>query len=40
MTEDNLSEYELALEIVYAKAKGKLIVLIDKPSTNDKSFKR
>jgi nucleoside 2-deoxyribosyltransferase len=40
MAEDNPSGYGLALEIGYAKAKGKLIVLIDKRSLNDKSFKR
>jgi hypothetical protein len=40
MTEANPSGYELALETGYAKAKGKLILLIDKRSHNDKSFKR
>lgn len=40
MTEDNPSGYGLALEIGYAKAKNKLIILVDDRSKNDLSFKR
>lgn len=40
MSEENPSGYGLALEIGYAKAKGKLIILIDKRSRNDDSFRR
>lgn len=40
MSEDNPSGYGLALEIGYAKAQNKLIILIDKRSNTDKSFKR
>jgi nucleoside 2-deoxyribosyltransferase len=40
MSEDNPSGYGLALEIGYAKAKNKLVVLIDERSKIDASFKR
>ena len=40
MTEDNPSGYGLALEIGYAKAQQKLILLIDKRSPKDEGFKR
>ena len=40
MTEDNPSGYGLALEIGYAKAQNKLIILIDERSKKDNAFKR
>ena len=40
MSEDNPSGYGLALEIGYAKAKNKLIILIDQRSPKDTSFQR
>jgi len=40
MTEDNPSGYGLALEIGYAKAKSKLIILVDDRSKSDQSFSR
>ncbi len=40
MSEDNPSGYGLALEIGYAKAKNKLIILIDDRSKVDQSFSR
>jgi nucleoside 2-deoxyribosyltransferase len=40
MSENNPSGYGLALEIGYAKAKSKLIVLIDKRSPKDRIFKK
>lgn len=40
MSKDNPSGYGLALEIGYAKAKDKLIVLIDERSKVDQSFAR
>lgn len=40
MSEDNPSGYGLALEIGYAKAKNKLIILIDDRSKIDRSFSR
>lgn len=40
MTEDNPSGYGLALEIGYAKAKNKLIILIDERSKKDANFKK
>lgn len=40
MSEDNPSGYGLALEMGYAKAKNKLIVLVDERSKIDRSFKR
>jgi nucleoside 2-deoxyribosyltransferase len=40
MTEENPSGYGLALEIGFAKAKNKLIILIDERSKKDKTFKR
>lgn len=40
MSSDNPSGYGLALEIGFAKAKNKLIVLVDERSKKDKSFKR
>jgi len=40
MAEDNPSGYGLALEIGYAKAKGKLIILIDERSSIDEKFHR
>ena len=38
MEEDNLSGYGLTLEIGFAKALDKLIILVDERSTNDKKF--
>ena len=40
MAKDNPSGYGLALEIGYAKAKGKLIILIDERSKKDAIFKK
>ncbi|WBL25720.1 nucleoside 2-deoxyribosyltransferase domain-containing protein [Zunongwangia sp. HGR-M22] len=40
MSQDNPSGYGLALEIGYAKAKNKLIILIDERSPRDKKFER
>jgi nucleoside 2-deoxyribosyltransferase len=40
MSEDNPSGYGLALEIGYAKASNKLIILIDERSKKDEKFKR
>jgi hypothetical protein len=40
ITKDNPSGYGLALEIGCTKAKNKLIILVDKRSTKDKSFKK
>ncbi|GGX19285.1 nucleoside 2-deoxyribosyltransferase domain-containing protein [Aquimarina muelleri] len=40
MTKDNPSGYGLALEIGYAKAKGKLIILIDEKSPSDSLFEK
>jgi nucleoside 2-deoxyribosyltransferase len=40
MSEDNPSGYGLALEIGYAKAKNKLVLLIDERSKIDAPFKR
>lgn len=40
MSADNPSGYGLALEIGYAKAKCKLIILVDERSKNDFNFKR
>lgn len=40
MNEENPSGYGLALEIGYAKAKNKLIVLVDERSSIDEQFKR
>lgn len=40
MKADNPSGYGLALEIGYAKAKNKLIILIDERSKNDPDFKK
>lgn len=40
MTKDNPSGYGLALEIGFAKAKGKMIVLVDERSKSDQQFKR
>ena len=40
MSSDNPSGYGLALEIGYAKAKNKLIILVDERSNLDDDFKR
>lgn len=40
MTQNNPSGYGLALEIGFAKAKGKLIILIDERSKIDEEFER
>lgn len=40
MKEDNPSGYGLALEIGYAKAKNKMIILVDERSREDEVFKR
>ncbi|MBQ0733944.1 nucleoside 2-deoxyribosyltransferase domain-containing protein [Aquimarina celericrescens] len=40
MAKDNPSGYGLALEIGYAKAKGKLIILVDERSPEDNQFKK
>ncbi|WP_412987676.1 nucleoside 2-deoxyribosyltransferase domain-containing protein [Pontimicrobium sp. IMCC45349] len=40
MSEDNPSGYGLALEIGYAKAKNKLIILVDDRSIIDEKFAR
>lgn len=40
MARDNPSGYGLALEVGYAKAKGKLIILIDERSKIDVTFKK
>jgi hypothetical protein len=40
MSKDNPSGYGLALEIGYAKAMNKLIILVDERSNFDETFKR
>jgi nucleoside 2-deoxyribosyltransferase len=40
MSSDNPSGYGLALEIGYAKAKNKLILLVDERSRDDQTFQR
>jgi nucleoside 2-deoxyribosyltransferase len=40
MSSDNPSGYGLAMEIGFAKAKNKLIILVDERSKNDSNFKK
>lgn len=40
MSKTNPSGYGLALEIGYAKALNKMVILVDDRSANDKSFNR